>query len=314
MLLIIVVLLSLSSVYSNKLSVVTSNDDTTISEIKRYTIFGERSSGTKYLGTHLQSIIITTTTITITTATTATTTIITIITTIIITNLEELITTNLNVTLTWDYGYKHFFGYNEYNKNKSIAVRMPVGYNYHHLNNNSNDVLFIGIIRHPLQWLAAFKSKPDHVYMNNTLSWNNFMFNEWISIYDKAHHKLDNFYNKEIMSDRHIYTGQRYKNIFELRRTKTKYLLDDIVNKVKHYYFVRFEDVQNRSVDIIHDIANSFNITIKNISNIITKFSYYSAVRKQALDSHHLDKDIEEIAKANLDLEIEKRCNYIFTY
>jgi hypothetical protein len=175
-------------------------------------------------------------------------------------------------------------------------------------------VLFIGIIRHPLQWLAAFKSKPDHVYMNNTLSWNNFMFNEWISIYDKAHHKLDNFYNKEIMSDRHIYTGQRYKNIFELRRTKTKYLLDDIVNKIKHYYFVRFEDVQNRSVDIIHDIANSFNITIKNKLNIITKFSYYSAVRKQALDSHHLDKDIEEIAKANLDLEIEKRCNYIFNY
>jgi len=188
---------------------------------------------------------------------------------------------------------------------------MPTGYTYHQLKNNSDNVLFLSIIRHPIQWLAAFKAKPDHVYRNNTISWNNFLFNEWISTYDYNIHKNDNFYNKEIMSDRHIYTGKRYKNIFELRKIKTKYLLDDIIDKVKHYYFIRFEDVQNNPVDIINDIANLFKIPFKNKMNIITTFTYYSAFKKNANEKYKLDIEIEEIVKSNLDLDIEKRCNYI---
>ena len=190
---------------------------------------------------------------------------------------------------------------------------MPIGYYYHKLNNKSNDVLFIGIIRHPLQWLAAFKTKPDHVCRNNTINWSSFLFNEWMSTYDYSTHKVDNYYNKEIMSDRHIYTGQRYHNIFELRRVKAKYLLDDITNKVHHYYFVRFEDVQSRPIDIVNDIARIFRIPIINKDNVTTSFEYYSAIKKRVNDEYKLDKEIEKIASANLDLEIEKRCNYFIT-
>ena len=44
----------------------------------------------------------------------------------------------------------------------------------------------------------------------------------------------------EIMEDRNIYTGERYKNIFELRYTKMKFLSEDLPNKVKHYTFILF--------------------------------------------------------------------------
>ena len=59
--------------------------------ITKFTIFGPRCSGTTYL--------------------------------------ENCITKNFDITLTWEYGWKHFFGFNNLD--------------------NSQDTLFIGIIRDP---------------------------------------------------------------------------------------------------------------------------------------------------------------------
>ena len=43
--------------------------------------------------------------------------------------------------------------------------------------------------------------------------------------------KMNRDTKKEIMHDRNIYTGVRYKNIFELRHTKIKWMLEDLPNK-----------------------------------------------------------------------------------
>ena len=66
---------------------------------------------------------------------------------------------------------------------------------------------------------------------------------------------MDEFLNKEYMSlhnpnnenmhSRNIYTGERYKNIFELRHTKIKWMLEDLPNKVRNYIFIRYEDLLN---------------------------------------------------------------------
>lgn len=49
----------------------------------------------------------------------------------------------------------------------------------------------------------------------------------------------------ERMEDRNIYTGERYKNIFELRHTKLKWMLEDLPNKVDNCIFIRYEDLIN---------------------------------------------------------------------
>ena len=41
---------------------------------------------------------------------------------------------------------------------------------------------------------------------------------------------------KEILEDRNIYTGERYKNIFELRHTKIKWMLEDLPKKSEKLY------------------------------------------------------------------------------
>ena len=50
--------------------------------------------------------------------------------------------------------------------------------------------------------------------------------------------------SKELLNDRNIYTGDRYKNIFELRYTKNNFLLKDMPKKVKNYIFIRYEDLK----------------------------------------------------------------------
>ena len=40
----------------------------------------------------------------------------------------------------------------------------------------------------------------------------------------------------EIMSDRNIDTGERYKNIYELRLVKNKYLIEKMPKLVKNYW------------------------------------------------------------------------------
>ena len=80
-----------------------------------------------------------------------------------------------------------------------------------------------------------------------------FLNKEFYSIYDDIN---DPRYNTEIMEDRHIYTGERYKNVFELRHIKHKYLLEDLPNKVKNYIFIKYEDLINNFETTMNLIKN----------------------------------------------------------
>ena len=130
--------------------------------LKRYTIYGERCSGTNYL--------------------------------------ENLININFNVNITWEYGWKHFFGFED-EKLK-----------------NSDDTLFICIVRNLPDWINSFYRQKYHLplkYKKNMLEEekiDEFLNKEFWS-FDDNNNNRD--MTKEIMTDRNIYTKKRYKNIFE---------------------------------------------------------------------------------------------------
>jgi hypothetical protein len=172
--------------------------------ITKFTIYGERCSGTNYL--------------------------------------EKLIKLNFkNCSLTWKYGWKHFFGFQE----EELK--------------NSKNTLFICIIRDPVDWANSFYREMWHLplkYKKNLMEterMNEFLYDDFWSFYDHGKN-LD--VSKEIMEDRHIYTKKRYKNILELRYTKLKFMMEDLPKKVDHTIFIRYED-------LIHDFQNTM-IRIKN--------------------------------------------------
>ena len=75
--------------------------------IKYVTIFGERCSGTNYL--------------------------------------EELIKLNFDVEITWKYGWKHFFGFNQLTRPET------------------NNTLFICIVKDIVSWMNSFFENPHHI-------------------------------------------------------------------------------------------------------------------------------------------------------
>lgn len=160
--------------------------------LQKYTIYGERCSGTNYL--------------------------------------ENIININFDVNITWEYGWKHFFGFQD-NKLK-----------------NSDDTLFICIVRNLPDWINSFYRQMHHLplkYKNNISEkekLNKFLNDEFWSFNDNNKNRNTNY---EIMEDRNIYTGKRYKNIYELRSIKIKWMLEDLPNKVKNYIFIRYEDLIN---------------------------------------------------------------------
>jgi len=160
--------------------------------LNKYTIYGERCSGTNYL--------------------------------------ENIININFDINITWEYGWKHFFGF----QNEKLK--------------NSDDTLFICIIRDPVDWINSFYREKHHLplrykkKLSKEETLNEFLNKKFWSFNDGNKNRD---VSKEIMEDRNIFNGKRYKNIFELRHFKIKWMFENLPKKVKHYIIIKYEDLIN---------------------------------------------------------------------
>jgi hypothetical protein len=217
--------------------------------IKYFTILGERTSGTTFL--------------------------------------EEAITNNFNIQITWKYGRKHEFGFNEYK--------------------NSDDTLFIGIVRNPFDWINSLYISPWHLQYNLITSITNFLNEEFYSNVDDYNNT--ELTNKEVMTHRHIYTKERYKNIFEARKIKVEYLFYEMKNKVKNYFFLRYEDLVDNYEYILNQIGQKYNLKIK---HPIIRINYYKSNKGQSYIKNNIfiNKTLIYNHK-DFDKSIEKSLKYI---
>ena len=111
--------------------------------------------------------------------------------------LEELLLLNFDVEIIITCGYKHFFGFENLTGN--------------------DDILFIGIVRNLCDWVNSLYRNPYHLPSELTTNIHAFLNNSFYSIYDD---------NSEILNDRNIETYERYKNIFESRHIKNKFIIE----------------------------------------------------------------------------------------
>ena len=200
--------------------------------------------------------------------------------------LENIIKENFDLEITWDYGYKHFFGHSDYS--------------------NSDTTIFIGIVRDPIQWLCSFYKNPYHLPKNNTKNWNSFLTKEISSYWDK--NIPGNV--EELMSDRNILTGKRYKNIFELRKIKCNFLLETMPEKVNNYILIKYEDLINEYSKTLEVIARNFNLTPKyvNFKNVNT---YKKSQNKYVPKIHELPVRLKDFVLKSLDKEVENKLGYL---
>lgn len=210
--------------------------------INKFTIYGERCSGTNYL--------------------------------------EQLITTNFDIKVTWEYGWKHFFGYSEFK--------------------NSEDTLFFGIVRSPIAWIDSFFKNPYHLPPQNK-NIKNFLTNKFFSINDS---------NQIIQQDLNYKNNKTYNNIFELRKVKNEYLIDIMPNKVKNYVFINYEYIKSEPFEFLEAIRIKFDL--KKLHDNYKNIEYYKMLKDKKYVEHPvtLPPQIISFIKQNLDVEQEKRLNY----
>ena len=175
--------------------------------IKHVTIYGERCSGTNYL--------------------------------------EELILLNFDVEITWNYGWKHFFGFID--------------------TSNSDDTLFIGIVRNLTDWVNSLYRERHHLPRELTQNVDTYLNNTFYSVHDN---------NDEMMYDRNMETNERYKNIFELRRVKNKYLIKKMPDLVKNYTLITHDDLNANFRHVMKKLKDC-GLKIKDNIEFPLNISYY---------------------------------------
>jgi hypothetical protein len=201
--------------------------------IKTFTIYGERCSGTNYL--------------------------------------EELMLTNFDIELTWKYGYKHWFGFNDLN--------------------NSDDILFIGISRNLIDWINSLYREKHQLPPELTENINTFLNNEFYSINEKSENK------EEILDDRNIFTKERYKNIFELRHVKNKFLFEIMPTLVKNYCLISYDSLIKKNDKILIMLKNKYNLKVKTNINFPLNITYYKNYKEIPFIKKENEISKEEIIK-----------------
>lgn len=214
---------------------------TNINPIHSFTIYGERHSGTKFL--------------------------------------KKVIEQTFDIPITWNFGWKHFFGhYNE------------------QIKKDGANTLFLCIVRDPYDWIMAMFKKPYHVpyYIRKNLE--SFLTSEWMSVNAKGKEKTDHLGNYE---DRNFLTNNRFSNIFELRSIKTRYLLDTLPLLCQNYCFITYEYLISNVELFKIKLQENFDLSKKK-----------QKIFQPHNNSYYVDEKILKIINNNIDWDIENRIKY----
>ena len=169
--------------------------------LEKYTIFGERNSGTNYLKKVLQQ--------------------------------------HLKLKFTREYGWKHWY----------IKGVTPRGIENTTTDNecikpitDSDDTLFVIIVRNVYTWVGSMYKKPHHIKNINKNSLFEFISNKYIA-YEKGpggHKEGTKTAWLKNSDHEYPYFMEEADNLIELRNLKNNHFYN-IRNNVKHYFFIRQE-------------------------------------------------------------------------
>lgn len=192
--------------------------------IKNFTIYGERCSGTKYLTRIVQSY--------------------------------------YNLPVTWDFGWKHFFGFDDQN-----------------IKTLGQNTLFIGIVRNPYEWLMSLRKIPHHLKDTKDDTF-------FSSIIESTYKGQLIIKDRNFLTNSNPENAKPYNNIFELRSVKTNYLYHTVPHIAKNYYFVTYEKLIEQPQIILDQIAKKFALNTTGIFEPARKPIGYDIVNLKLINEN----------------------------
>ena len=225
--------------------------------------------------------------------------------------LQRLLEANFNLSLTHEYHYKHFFGFED--------SKHPL--------KDSKCTLFVGIVRSPVEWLDSMYKYQWQLDQWRYTSWSDFLTKPIISYVES---EMNVTLNKlpeaqrvaaheeklkhELWHDRNFADPKlpNWKNIFELRTNKLKYMVDTYPAKVEHYVVIRLEDLKPHFREFLTIIQAWFNVKRKKEPYIDAQMEddiLWQQLHGLQKHSHATDA-VVDYAWQHLDREVEGRFGY----
>lgn len=186
--------------------------------------------------------------------------------------LESCISQRFDLPVTYQFDSKHFFGWQ---KPERITYK-------------GRHTLFCGIVRDPYDWIMAMNRLPHHVPKQN-IGLPKMLLNEWYSVLG----------SNEILTDRNYISKNRYKNIFELRKTKLLFLTEMMPIIASNYILLTYEELVQHNSFILSLIGYRYNLHKTNHS-----------VAPGKIKNRFVPEDIKQIIDDNIDWEVEKLVGY----
>lgn len=166
----------------------------------------------------------------------------------------------------------------------------------------SEDCLFIFIIRNPYDWLRSFYLSPYQVHKDLlSRGFFHFISSEWKSTsdYDYPQAEIDNS---------NPITNKPFSNVLELRKYKILNSLN-IRNLVENYLFVRYEDVAKNPEKFINFIAQFYNMR-KNMQFIPVNTYKGVGIPYKKKNYFRLSKRTMHFINSQLDWSVEQLVGY----
>lgn len=161
--------------------------------------------------------------------------------------------------------------------------------------------LVVCVFRKPVDWVDSFFKRLHNVPPQNKQNIQCFLHNEFYSIYELPP------VGEELMEDRNITEKRRYKNIFELRKTKHDFLLHEIPKLVDNYLFIRYEDLRDNYEETLDKIQKQYGLERYNQDAYVRIEKYkgtYNA--KYFLKPILLEPEVQQYILDSVDKEQEQ--------
>lgn len=168
--------------------------------------------------------------------------------------------------------------------------------------NNNRSYIYLLIVRNPIDYLMSFWNLPHHQPKERLVDLSTFLLSEFYSV---------NLDGSEIVNDRNS-NNRRYKNIFDMRSDKCKFLFDIMPTITNNFHFIRYEDFKHNTIGILDILKNKFELVKKQDEYILEKQYVFcgKVLDRRIMENYEIDSDTKKIISENLDFNIEHKMGY----
>lgn len=183
------------------------------------------------------------------------------------------------------------------------------------------DLIVVCVFRNAASWALSMHRRPWHLDPAlQGLGFSDFLRSEWRTIVDRPNdfeqiHREIKVPAQPLQYDRHPITGERFSNLFALRRAKIAALIG-VRNRDCSFAWVQLETLQSAPEAFVHQLRKAYNVPARrDFFRPVTRHlgsRFKASVKSRPETPSQMSADDLAFLKTNLDLNAEAQLGYTY--